>query len=1289
MLQTTLTICSVLMFFWLFWFVSQYADLKPMWAIGVSSDADRTHLLDVKTLAYHPKPNEKFPEPHPIGSKVVFPKSDSRELKIYYAALPARPVETEDSLNDQIDELSQAIVTLWESSESHILIALDMTQVDSDREWSVYLHRPYERLEKKLLGALDSSKLAAKKNHVFVLTASADGQRSWFSEVIGSSVFAHFLRDGLTKPTPSQKKPRNLSELCGFVQRNVRQWSVLHRDSVQTPRLIASKAARAQMEAIRVHPKRFDSPADAQANGSATAVEGETAADESVEEKSETVADKNSTKPENAADKSTPEVEKKPTRDVRRRPESPLDRLIEAWEKHQALMSRKPWRYAPNLWRHYEDELLDTEWNWRLHQQEKSAEWGPNFEPFEQKRITLNELADDLTALLDRSQDDSFETKPSDSASGQAKLWNERWSKWEKEVVDHLTTLPEATKEPDGKKAKAPPELLSLTTYERNVDPSTQIYRWAYLYTTLTGQNDYFLKDQGKRLTEIVEWRRDHVEPILGADQDPRGIDSWRTAFTEADRLRRIEQDKLFLKAMPIDISAARSRYDAIGKTVRDFEQVRDVFEDAAWKLPRLVDAACRLSLLHSELAGVEGRRDAHDVVNSIRKATDDFVRLRRRLEESPARLTDRLADLEESMASSLAKLDSRIEDARIDPGKPWIVIDSQLRRTWLMPEERHALLSRFERGQVKEESQTADDFSLTPSEPAEDLGSLVRGLVLAEFDTAVLADPTDPAAPNTAVIPSKKDDRRTAPTKLLDAFFAEGKIPDRTSLDEVRRIATESFLAFPESDNPNVSPATEVLARSDASDRIRSMFRPDESSNDEDQGVKRWHEIARKRRFVFQLERLIEDFADRSELGNLVDDYEKFQAEMGKTEERIVPKAIELRFQKGDERVVVEKTQTSASVSVAATDERFGPGSGGLVVLSLKPPYVDVKPGVDPRREAANAFAFDPTFVGVDVSASAKPKFTEFQIRQTATLSKDTSEADIPVLAFFRGKILSDPLTLKVKGNDELPYRKSLRQSDEQVTVYNEMIRRAGMVEPKEIANQADAEGHAGDFYFLKGGNVELVLKIEHTAKSDMTYKIRVTQKQMRGADEDIAAGLKPEEFAATFRPNESKIVWRKSFSEADKLPSKSEGRRELLIEILNDKNLVLEKITSKIYFEDKFSDIFEVVGKILLDDSGSPIGPVRIISYVGGSNEPILLDQMRGVVGDKAFEGQRNRIVFPVVERTSPAPPQNQFLKGSSKRFEDEAFRGTNNFPGFVIRIYPKNATITSETRPLYTFP
>jgi hypothetical protein len=137
-----------------------------------------------------------------------------------------------------LEELAQL------SGGLHKFLILDATQVPGN--WPLGLvHNDFARALKKDVDE------APDVPNLVVLSASDEDQRSWVSEEWGTSIFAHFVLEGLNGAADRNGDGRvTAAELGSHVHDKVEHWTATNRNALQTPVLLDGEDRAGQIEVV-------------------------------------------------------------------------------------------------------------------------------------------------------------------------------------------------------------------------------------------------------------------------------------------------------------------------------------------------------------------------------------------------------------------------------------------------------------------------------------------------------------------------------------------------------------------------------------------------------------------------------------------------------------------------------------------------------------------------------------------------------------------------------------------------------------------------------------------------------------------------------------------------------------------------------------------------------------------------------------------------------------------------------------------------------------------------------
>jgi hypothetical protein len=628
-LEGTLAAVSVILVAWLMlWFIRQTAVNERILAFQVDPELNSAPTREIfpqtpDIRAFQGK-SASAADTQALIDKAV--KSAQTPLVIYVSA-PALGFGKDAKIGDSltVGDLIQSVVT---NAKRHVLLALDLAQVDSDRDLGVFGNSPYSGLE-EFVATLENS----NRKHVTILTSSAPGQKSFWSDELGRSVFAHFLREELAAGSDGANSAEiNDLKLCESVSRQVRLWVKENRRSVQTPLRMTAGGKDVAFTLRRMRPNKASakSPAELEALIGQSAV-GKIAA------KVDSGSPEAKPKEEVAAPAAAP-----PAPAALRPREALAVDLIKEWDEHHKLRqsggkSGNRWLYRtkPVTWREYQSILLRAE---RL----LRAAWHDEADSdLEQSRRLLLEATRIRGSIgAGPPADDGYFRSTDNDLDAKRQI---------KEAVDYLTRNrstqppPDPQGKPDAAKgavapgdnqapAKPAPQLLGDISQDGYPRPflELQLLAWANRFNSEFLCPEYFLSSPRKDLLPRLVEVRAKVETALGTDH--RGLAWIRPLVERGDDRRRWAQDQLFgLSAgeSPMALKL-RSECDHVNTTeyeralqlIKQFATARDSWEQAAAELPYLAEwAIIRQSF---DLA----KQSADPIPTVVRDALGDALRL-------------------------------------------------------------------------------------------------------------------------------------------------------------------------------------------------------------------------------------------------------------------------------------------------------------------------------------------------------------------------------------------------------------------------------------------------------------------------------------------------------------------------------------------------------------------------------------------------------------------------------------------------------------------------------------
>ena len=563
---TATVVCLVLVIWLLLWFVHRTVQQGGVEAYFVGTDGVPPEEVpfqaaDVRRFRGSPGSHEvRETVPSELPDEVLKKARSGGSTLVVYISTPVLGQETGKSS----EPIRKLIRDVAREAKRDVVLALDLAQVDSDRELGVFGNSPYSRLADEIRKTVKEQ--GKPGSSIFILTSAAPAQKSWSADGLGQSIFADYLRRGLEGGAKGwdAEDPGSITVegLHRYVLQNVRRWARLRRASEQTPQLLAVLPEGDKPRTVVLRPIRRDAGAALAANttpatgaNQSPGSSGEKAnARPEAGEKAEPIA---------VAEKGQGPVEKGQGPPDDSKPDafaSLWDDLFKEWKQHDEVRGRKPYRELPGAWRSYEAALLRAERCLRAARRDPTL-WDQR-------------ARDALTAARDKRQRleqdwksrrelrNSFPFRPiRDDPGG------------EKQLADALTLLKVKQRPawldlgaghsegPMATADKAAPATGAAPAQEAPMasppippafnDPvdkirflELQVPAWAYRFQAAFRCPAYF-SNQGRdqRLVRLVELRLD-AEGALAADR--RGLGWIRPLIEIGDRDRRSIQDKLF-----------------------------------------------------------------------------------------------------------------------------------------------------------------------------------------------------------------------------------------------------------------------------------------------------------------------------------------------------------------------------------------------------------------------------------------------------------------------------------------------------------------------------------------------------------------------------------------------------------------------------------------------------------------------------------------------------------------------------------------------------------------------
>lgn len=926
---------------------------------------------------------------------------------VVYLAAPLLGYGPDQPIGDTT--IAGLIEKIAATTRRDVVLAIDLAQVDSDRDLGVYAASPYHGLADAV------AKIKPGDHAVYVLTSAAPAQKSWVSDALGGSVFGHFLRAGLKQEGGAGDWDGEavagrvgVDGLHRYVRDHVARWAEKYRGAVQTPMLlrVGDEPRRPVMLALAKTP-----PAPAQVTvPEAPAPE----------------------KPKAEADAAAKDPAAKPAP----APVGPrialLNDLVAEWKEHDALAAEVPWRTAPARFRGYQAGLLLAERRLR------SAWNAPE---------ALAEARAELTATTSHRHDVRAAMKAAASAAAEFPFRAVRRDEaGRRELTAALVYLTGTGPDPDLFAAPAPAPNPQPAGAEKPTVPAPkgpaeapsalveakatgyperylelQVAAWALQYVEAFRVPSHFRDDRRgmllRRLVDARSWAEDALET------DHRGLDWLRQAVAKGDEERRRLQDRLFApaestgdagKAMAEQIAALpRLHYDPARRRATVFHDGRVAWERTASRLADLAEWAVRARPPAS---------GADPLPAAAVAALDDAEALVRELDRDPGEESEeekgRRADaIVEASRKSEASIDALERDmlASIRSDVAWKSRDAALRTPWIPADARKVLLEAVTRAPEAMATSPAPPSTPAASEADEvDPGfwALAGGLARLDERLRRIARPAsapdsdgDHVAAAWEAVRSREDAGRA-----LESFRAYG---------EAARKQRDADRAGRPRDEARKPEALHAILR-DQDRAVRLVGRPEAKSDPAADGrVSEWDALGRFRTLAFHLARLRDDDVPASPT------LAAMQAGVAR-QLKIVPgpdpfvgwAPLAVRIEPaGIASVQIRKEDGLAEIRVGLKHEedRESRIPRGLAFVGLAAPTVPTPPapaaGPAPPAPAplvirgAKSGAASPPGVLKEVGGGFDSTLDDYTIRQVDA-SANAEPYSLAAIAFYRGRV-------------------------------------------------------------------------------------------------------------------------------------------------------------------------------------------------------------------------------------------------------------------------------------------
>jgi len=1022
---TALSVSLVLVLWLLLWFMRQSAGSAQIDAFfmppeGALAEEVPYQGIDVRRLRGFPKSDSRWErKPSELLEPVRECISQRGQAAVIYVNTPV--VASEPGAGGgqaSLESVISLIKTVASESQRDVVLALDLAQVDSDRDLGVFGNSPYHDLAEQM------REIPVGQRSILVLTSCAPAQKSWSADGLGQSAFSYYLRKGLEGDARewdgSSGGRVTATGLHRYVLAHVSAWAKKNCRAIQTPMLIpvGNSPIMVTLPSVPLV-DASKTPAVDLANSPAptpsSAPKGKEAAKEGPAPK-----DKEKSVP--------PEQELSPRQSL-------LKDLLSEWKEHDRLRDQQPppYRHFPGAWRYYQSRLIQAERRMR-------AAW------LDSDR--LNQSSELLSNARDQRLSIEEHLKKQSSDEGEFPFHPGMNTKEGKKEIDealaYLTgipmggssaTLPQPAQGVAGKGNVPPaPRCLRDVTeggYPRYLE--LQLPVWASLFTDTFHRPEYFKNsDRADQLTRLVE-ERSKAEQALALDR--RGTLYVKALIESGDRDRRQLQDELFAISggpggaqagkFTTQINRVRVSYDAALSMIKVFHEAREVLEKVAAEFPELADWSIR-SRSHA-LAGdrtVSGdpmTRSVKNVIESVRSLIQVLD------QESPGdqgqtshieqlmKRSGELKNLAEPAREALQALESDFEErTRPEIANDWVARDQALRSPLLRLDRRTVLLRKV--------LDTNEDVHVGPPEEStteaateypHDPGFWVRAAGLAELDLALHQVSRDPGHEQ------DPDSRRLRDIwSLISSTSGGGQsatAPFKSFSDisgDIRQRRGHAAAAQPDHSRDSNRTPEEIEQKLRLEDRVTRFLPAGEirqrGPSAIDGPVADYERFGQYVTLVTHLDRLAGDFVFVRKLDELWDRIENLGKSLGvraSLERQRASQSLKVEVTPpGTTLKIEDKGEVSFQVGLSQTEERIGVGliPKGRAFIGLVRPN-DV-PGWDVVQVGATP---DVPGTLVEVPPPIPPPDPILcQVIQNDLRSEDLKKLDLEATVFYRGRV-------------------------------------------------------------------------------------------------------------------------------------------------------------------------------------------------------------------------------------------------------------------------------------------
>jgi hypothetical protein len=1155
-LEGTGAVLALVLAVWLLlWFLAHKAQSLPLDAFYVAGETTRPEdvpfqAADVILLSGREKAAAKKGESKDtlIGSiKECLNRGNTAFIYLSAPVLATGKNPKSAGVNWVSDVIRE--VCLSKARATDVVLALDLAQIDTDRELGVYGNSPYRELQ-KTLEQIDNNRSAGHlpERNVYVLTSAAPDQKSWVSEELGHSIFAYVLdrelpREG-SRAIGRTQSGLTVDELYGKVRDGVRGWVAQHRNnSVQTPEL------RKIFQVKDAKDRRQPDLAKIRQRGPVTAPKLESGDDVTPGSITDPIASavkppgdaaRAKSEPAPTPDTSPPSVSQSDDSlaNVPIALRGDFDTLIASWKDHDDLASKKLYRYCPGAWRSYQDSLLRAERRLRV----ACANPG-DADARADSRFAVDLLTEARKRLLDREAE--FLKREEQLRFHSWQLQAKANPDVKKQIDQALRFLTDRA--PQAPSVTAPGVAAPAVTAPGGLEDITpkrflelQLPAWAYRFAIEFHRPDYFNpNERGKLLRSIVDSRA-KAEEALALDR--RGTDLIADTLERGDAARRVVQDQLLSGLRPNVLeSRCKDQLETMDKCYGDardqadqFQQSRATWERAAVELPSLVEWAIRSESYQ--------KPSQDSVLDRAQSGLDCFATLSNKIfdgdDKTDSKLQKASADMKDALDGLSAAFRERLNLLRESP--KWIGLDAALRTSLIPAVTRKALLLKLfdlKKSATPTSTPTAEGGS-------EDPGFGRRAAGCASLDRALLriaAGDHKAAGLETLAVAMNSLDPNQYRADWAEAYQKSLKAAEATFSE----ITSNSKLPKKEEIGP-------ALPLADRRARLVPLWMVQQTgaTKYDDAAVMRYWEFAWFAASVFQRDRLREDFAEADALRNMDERLEDYASNVP-----VLYAPEKLEFDGNPLQVILEPKETlefkrwKARLSIGyKLQERIPRGQAfvGLVVPN----------GLEVHGE----MSIPGELVAVEKAGSAKA--TEYDLTQVG-LDDTKGSLSLSGVVFYRGRVdqksidvrpdnSSDRVTVEIR-RDEVAWQErydgaNIRQYDDQF------------------------ENHPDHAYLHLGKAIDFKLTI--TNRFHQPLRVKSVIQLVDPANPKPANPAKAETITVLLEPGQSQVIKRGKV-QSDRADPKAERKLTVSLKAVDEKDAELKLRIQEKDFEVTFSNL------------------------------------------------------------------------------------------------------------------